>query len=414
MFAAFNKYLTNHNQLIDTEPNNNLGIIVIIPVYNEPEIKDTLYSILKANKTKQAVEIIILINNKKTTCDIVKQQNIKTFNELKSWSSKYSNSELAFHILLSDNMPEKHAGVGMARKMAMDEAIFRFNKIDKYNGIIVSLDADTTISDNYLQKMEYEFAKNTKLNVVLPCFKHSLKNLSDTETNAIIQYELYLRYFKLALKYTGFPYAYHTIGSAFAVRALAYVKQGGMNRKQGGEDFYFLHKIFQLGQTTELYSATVFPSGRVSDRVPFGTGPAVANIIKSGYLQTYQPLLFTDLKVLFSKIHVLFNAGNKAILDIYKYLPNSLKNFMPYSEFQKKIIEINANSSSIKTFKQRFFVWFNAFKIIKYLNFSKQTYIDMPINKAVVDFLQMLKQKSFAEKSNKQLLNLLIKIEQEN
>ena len=60
---------------------------------------------------------------------------------------------------------------------------------------------------------------------------------------AIMKYELYLRYYRLALEYTGHPHAYHCIGSAFAVRTLDYVAQGGMNKRQAGEDFYFLQKL---------------------------------------------------------------------------------------------------------------------------------------------------------------------------
>ncbi len=33
------------------------------------------------------------------------------------------------------------------------------------------------------------------------------------------------------------------VGSALAVKALQYVKAGGMNRKQAGEDFYFVQKL---------------------------------------------------------------------------------------------------------------------------------------------------------------------------
>ena len=43
--------------------------------------------------------------------------------------------------------------------------------------------------------------------------------------------------------FVGYPDSIYTIGSAFAVRAEAYMKQGGMNRRQAGEDFYFLYKL---------------------------------------------------------------------------------------------------------------------------------------------------------------------------
>src|SRR5213594_3575687 len=88
---------------------------------------------------------------------------------------------------------------------------------------------------------------------------------------AIAAYELHLRYYVRALRYAGFPYAHHTIGSCMAVRADVYKKQGGMNKRQAGEDFYFLQKIIPLGHFTDLTETKVIPSSRPSDRVPFGT-----------------------------------------------------------------------------------------------------------------------------------------------
>ena len=40
-------------------------------------------------------------------------------------------------------MPAKDAGVGLARKTGMDEALYRFNMLGKPEGIILSYDADS-------------------------------------------------------------------------------------------------------------------------------------------------------------------------------------------------------------------------------------------------------------------------------
>ena len=49
------------------------------------------------------------------------------------------------------------------------------------------------------------------------------------------------------MKFAGYPWAMYTVGSAFAVTAEAYVKRGGMNRRQAGEDFYFLQNLAHIG-----------------------------------------------------------------------------------------------------------------------------------------------------------------------
>ncbi len=391
MITQFEKYLLKHPlypKLISTPPHSLLNKIITIPVFNEPNFLKVLSSIKDCKAPKFPAEVIILINHSESTSETIKKQNKKTFIETQNWIKQNSSNQLSFHVFLIDNLNEKYAGVGLARKIAMDEAVKRFSKIDQENGIVVSLDADTTVSKNYLFEIENSFLQNPKLNVVLPQFDHcsDLESYSNN-THAILQYELHLRYFKLALKSTGFPYAYHTIGSAFAVSAMAYVKQGGMNKKQGGEDFYFLQKVFQLGNTKELNNITVYPSARASDRVPFGTGPAVRKIIEDGTFFTYNPVFFNYLKDLFSHSQDLYKANKDSIETVYNNLHDSLNEFISLNEFTLRINEINRNSASDKTFVQRFYNWFDAFRIIKYLNKVHLKVGRVPVEEAVDIFL---------------------------
>ena len=57
-------------------------------------------------------------------------------------------------------------------------------------------------------------------------YEHRLEGEKE-KREAMVKYELYLRYYQQALKYAGHPYAYTCIGSAFAVRACDYVAQEG-------------------------------------------------------------------------------------------------------------------------------------------------------------------------------------------
>ncbi len=410
MINSFEKYLNRYCKYeprILKKPSNNLGIIITIPAYNEPNIQQSIQSILNAEKPSVATEIIVIINHTETTPNNIKEQNINSYTQLTEFAKKHNNTSTQIHVLLEENLTKKHSGVGLSRKIAMDEAIYRFNKVDNNKGIIISLDADTLISENYFTEVERAFIKNKGLNVAIPHFTHNTNGLPKNEKVAIIKYELYLKYFRLALRYTGFPYAFHTIGSAFSVTAQAYVKQGGMNKKQGGEDFYFLHKIFQLGNTIELTNATVFPSGRISDRVPFGTGPAVKSIINEGCWITYNPILFKHLKQLFNSTDKLFNADNNAIKTVYNSLDLSIKQFIPLNEFNNKIEEINNNSTNLNSFTNRFFVWFNAFKIVKYLNFSQQTHKGLDVQEAIKDFFKLSENIDLKEYSEAELLTFL-------
>ena len=53
-----------------------------------------------------------------------------------------------------------------------------------------------------------------------------------------------------------------------------------------------------MGNFTELNTTTVIPSPRVSDRVPFGTGKAVGEIVSADQrsLETYNFKIFVELK----------------------------------------------------------------------------------------------------------------------
>ena len=88
-----------------------------------------------------------------------------------------------------------------------------------------------------------------------------------------------------------------------AVKALPYIKAGGMNRRQAGEDFYFIQKLVPAGGYFSLNSTTVYPSPRPSFRVPFGTGASISKLNESGepVLLTYNISAFNELKLFFGK-----------------------------------------------------------------------------------------------------------------
>ena len=253
----------------------------------------------------------------------------------------------------------------------MDEALNRFSKINK-DGIIVCFDADSLCESNYFEAIISHFKKHPKTPGCSIHFEHPLEGNCHTfeEYNAIMLYELHLRYYKNAQQYTGLPFVFHTIGSSMAVRAAAYAKQGGMNKRKAGEDFYFLNKIIQLGNFTELNTTTVIPSPRVSDRVPFGTGKAVGEIVSSNQVgvQTYNFRIFTELKAFVYE--VLISDKN---LNTSK-LCGLINQFIEEKELRLKIDEIAKNANSDKAFITRFFKVFDAFWIMKYVHFSRDNF----------------------------------------
>jgi hypothetical protein len=376
-FGSFylQKYITVPEQLCKP-PADELNIIIVIPCFNEPDVILTLNSLFNCIRPAAKVEVIVVINSSENSPLEILQTNKSTKLEILDWIEGNSSAELQFHLIYQPKLPEKFAGAGLARKIGMDEAIRRFDYLNKPGGIIVSYDADTLCDPNYLIEIERFFKNQPKANACSIYFEHPIDgDLYGYEIYMnIIRYELFLRYYIEALRQTEFPYAFHSIGSAFAVNASIYAKQGGMNRKKAGEDFYFLQKIIPLGKFGEINATRVIPSPRVSNRVPFGTGPSIQKMLlepQKEYL-TYCLSSFLDLHALF-KNHFLFFRGSENILKEF-VLPGSVVDFLKQNMFFQGLIKIQENSPNLKIFKKRFYDWFNSFRILKFLNFAHEKY----------------------------------------
>lgn len=362
----------------------NFGTVVVIPCFDELNLLTTLKSIQQCLPPKNPVSVLVVVNSCETTDESVVLQNRKTYDEVIAFAKKQNLPELSFHTLLCENLPRKHSGVGLARKIGMEWAIRGFLQSNNSDGVIVSLDADCTVSENYLFSIENQFLTYSP-NCCILNFRHRVPENESSLRNAIVQYEQYIWYFRDSLKAIDFPYYYHTIGSAFAVSADAYVRVGGIGRQQGGEDFYFLQKIFQLEKTVELMDTFVYPEARFSERIPFGTGPALEKILSSpdGILNVYSIEAFSALKSFFDLRVEFYKQPNEIILKLISDLHISVQQFLAENNLLSAITDCNENSATVLTFQKRFFHHFNAFVIIKYMNFVHDKFFELtPIHKA--------------------------------
>lgn len=398
---------------IALNPKKSLGIIVVIPCYNEVGLLNALSSLSQCEKPDCSVEVITVFNSAASDSDVVIATNTKMLNDALKWSLEQVNDWINFHFIDVKNISDKDAGVGLARKIGMDEAVIRFESLNK-DGIIACFDADATCQLNYLVELEKHFKQHTESPACSIHFEHPIegKEFSKQNYEAIAAYELHLRYYKNALKFCGFPYAFHTIGSSMAVKSKAYQKQGGMNKRKAGEDFYFLQKMMVLGGFTELTTTTIFPSPRISDRVPFGTGRAMQNYLKQenpDYL-TYDIQSFLDLKVLVDSLDELYNLFcHSEPVELSIDLPKSVSEYLKTIDFAGNILKIRDNSTSLNHFKKLFFNWFNAFKVLKFMHFSRDNfYKDVWVEDAAKELLNLLK---LSSQNEKELLTILRKID---
>jgi glycosyltransferase involved in cell wall biosynthesis len=376
MFA--NTYLLKNKRvpLIQTEPNLLCNIRIVIPCYNEPELLQSLESLKECSLPNTVVEVIILINHAEDAPLEIKNFNMATKAEADCWIQENNSNKLIFFAIGPVELRKKWAGVGLARKTGLDEAVLRFNHFNNTSGIVVSLDSDSLVEPNYLIEIEKHFKQNPKHVGATINVEHQKAGLSERQKHGIELYEKYLHYYKDALHFTGYPQAMITIGSAFAVTAEAYVKRGGMNRRQAGEDFYFLQNLAQLGTVGEINTTRVYPSARLSNRVPFGTGAAIQKWMAGteDLTKTYNFKAFADLKTLFDTKERLFQSGETGFTAVITDLPESVRQFVLLDNFKIEIEDLNKNCSTLKSFQSRFFHKFNAFKVLKFMNFAHEKY----------------------------------------
>ncbi len=73
------------------------------------------------------------------------------------WAAMHKHNTISFYPVYCDNLPRKHAGVGLARKIGMDQAVLRFAAVHNFRGIIVNLDADSVCNKNYFTEILNHF-----------------------------------------------------------------------------------------------------------------------------------------------------------------------------------------------------------------------------------------------------------------
>lgn len=351
---------------IQTAPSPDLRLAVVIPSFKEPDLVKSLESLRRSERPGGAAEVIVVVNSATGSSSAVREQNHRSLHQARWWIGTQKDPKLTVHLIHAPDLPPRHAGVGLARKIGMDEALRRFDDIGKLDeGIILCFDADCECAPNYLASVEEHFRIQPEAPGCSIYFEHPLEGeLPPAVYDAVTNYELHLRYYVQALRYAQFPHAYHTIGSSMAVRARAYMEQGGMNRRQAGEDFYFLHKLIPLGGFTELNRTAVYPSPRASDRVPFGTGRAVSDW--PGKAKTYPLQAFEDLRLLLEAVPMHSTPPGS--------LPESLQTFLQEQNFSDALEEIRQNTSTAEAFRKRFFRWFDGFRVMKLVHHARDKF----------------------------------------
>ena len=356
---------------ISEVPSEALSMVVVIPCHDEPRLMESLESLWACDRPLGAVEVIVVVNSAANSDPEVRDRNECTVREAGEWIGVHSEPGFRVHLLHHPDLPPRQAGVGLARKIGMDEALRRLARVGRLEtGIVAGFDADCRCDPDYLCCLEAHFRDHPRTPGCSIRFEHPLSGPFDEAIyDAVARYELHLRYYIEAMRHAGVPHAFHTVGSAMAVRAGVYARQGGMNRRQAGEDFYFLHKVIPLGGYTELNQTRVIPSPRPSHRVPFGTGRAVSRHLAGGEpFRTYPLAAFRDLGGLFPRVDLFYAGAGPGTVS------EAMRSFLEEQRFVEAVGEMRRNSGGLGSFRNRFYRWFDGFRVMKFIHHARDLY----------------------------------------
>ncbi len=259
-------------------------------------------------------------------------------------------------------------GVGEARRIGLDTALGVLCRNGYPDGLLISLDADSTVEPNYLQAISEHFAgSNAGAGVV--AFAHPVPD-DLVHREAILLYEIFLRYHELGLRAAGSPYALPTVGSTIVARGGAYVAAGGMNRKQAGEDFYFIQQLVKTSSVSRIDTTTVFPSPRASDRVPFGTGASMGRHLRGdGDLRTvYHPGGYRVLGAWLALVLDHLEDSAEELLNGGGAIAPQLGTFLTQQDFDTIWPKLQQNASDLAGLASQFHRWFDGFKSLKLIH----------------------------------------------
>ena len=376
---VIDKYLSRY-ALLPVQPklDGHWQHVMVVPCFRESP--DFLKQIPEP-PTNQALLVICVLNRPAAHTDPGVNSTLRSFITERARSTPLAGlalCPLAPHtdLLMVDlehlegPTPRKE-GVGRARRIGCDLALWLIQQGKISAAWIHSCDADARWPSNYLSESWPAEATG----VSLP-FQHVMNADSDLG-RATLVYELWMHHYVLGLEWARSPYAFHTLGSCCGFSAHGYAAVRGVPLRAGAEDFYLLNKLAKVGRIHRPSGPPVFIQARASDRVPFGTGPAVTRLMATTRPETvpffYHLDCFSALKRVLELFPIWLESQN---LDISHDLSISLPSDLAASAtsillklgLSKAISHAKHNGNDSQQRLRQLHTWFDGFRTLKFLN----------------------------------------------
>ncbi len=335
-----------------------------LPVMDEPVFLPRLLDCISAQSYRR-FKLFVCVNQPESWWNnpakiSLCRHNASSLALLKEW--KGCETVVIDHSSQGQGWTGKQHGVGYARKTLMDQ----INSTAQPDEIIISLDADTVFSNDFLLSVAQNFhAHPDAVALAVPYF-HKLGG-DELANRAILRYEIYMRHYFLNLHRIVSPYAFTALGSAMALPVWAYRAIGGMTPKLSGEDFYFLQKLRKYGKLILWNDDMVYPEARFSDRVFFGTGPAMIKGAAGDWTSypVYPVDLFDEIRETYLLLPKFYaEPQDTKIARFLKLIFNDTDPFQP----------LRSNHKDVEHFIRAFHEKFDGLRILQYLKASNEKF----------------------------------------
>ena len=345
--------------------NRTFNQAIVIPAYAELEFLPLTIESINQNKPELLNQtlVVVVVNNANNS-----PQSIKANNQLTLQKINENNYQFTLAVVDAASpgleLPLKHAGVGLTRKIGMDLAL---SHLTSPQSLIFCTDADTQVSPDYLSKVKQIFkSQNTSAAVI---GSSHLKSQDSAINDAIGQYEKFLKTTAEKIQRAGSPYGYVSMGSTIVCTAEAYCAVGGMPRKKATEDFYFLQELTKYCGVHNIPDILVFPSPRPISRVHLGTGFRMEQMQNGFDLAKlyYSEGAFGYLSQWLQLGSHAWEVNLKDLFNNTSTIHPNLVEFLKLEAIEDIWSKIQKNAPSELHFTEQFHRWFDGLKTIRFL-----------------------------------------------
>lgn len=351
---------------------------VVIPAFNETD--EFIKRLRQTPSIAQKTLFIIVINQPDNCLDTtLNQQLTQAVRQLGTTIWRAAHLELiqdsTAHCLWlcvkrykpGQQIPRKQ-GVGLARKIGADLSAYLYFNQQLKSAWIYSTDADAHLPEDYLTLPD-------SAHYAAAVYEFHHRDDGSPTALATMLYEQAIRYYVAGLQWAKSPYGFHTLGSALAINCQAYCDVRGFPKRAGGEDFYLFNKLAKSGDIYPVKHCQIILESRLSQRIPFGTGPAVQNILDGQQSADnycyYNPAIFQALQQWLEQIEnpsMLLDKNSQWLSE----LPVSTQEALQSLDLNGILRHLDKQASTVADYTKMLHQWFDAFKTLKFIRYLQE------------------------------------------